>query len=563
VIVSGNDFTDATDVSFNGVSAPIEEISSVQIRTRVPAGATTGPIAITTPLGSVTSTIDFFIGDPPVILAADPDSGKAGASITITGRNFATTMQVSFGGLGIATFVVASDTMISAVVDTLARTGPIYVTNLVRTGSSAFNFTFIPRNPRPELIAVRDVPNDQGGKLIVAWEASEYDRSDYRGITSYRVWRRTYVRTATPARAAGEVRAGSDFGADAVGHVPRGLAASEFWESLAEVPATWLAGYAFAAATLQDSTVAGNPYTAFFVQALTTDRAVFYNSNVDSGYSVDNLAPPQPLPFAAVYSGVDVTLHWVKNAAPDFAEFRLYRGTRPDFTPGSANLVIATADTGHVDVPPSPSTAYYKLAAVDIHGNASRFSAVSPEIPVATLASFVSFQAGPDRIRLTWYSGAALDQPATVERRTGAVGWSRVGDVTADGSGFLVYDDSAVTPGARYGYRLGITSDGAEEFLGEVWVTAASPHVALEGARPNPGSSRLLTVWFELSSGAPARVELLDLAGRRVVEREVGSLGPGPHSVNLASGARLAPGVYHVRLTQGQSRETARVVVID
>src|SRR5262249_18650306 len=87
VIIFGDDFAGATDVSFNGVSAPILEISNVRIRTRVPAGATTGPIRVTTSLGSATSTVDFFTGGPPEILSATPDSGRVGAQIKIAGRN--------------------------------------------------------------------------------------------------------------------------------------------------------------------------------------------------------------------------------------------------------------------------------------------------------------------------------------------------------------------------------------------------------------------------------------------------------------------------------------------
>jgi hypothetical protein len=38
---------------------------------------------------------------------------------------------------------------------------------------------------------------------------------------------------------------------------------------------------------------------------------------------------------------------------------------------------------------------YYKLVAVDIHGNLSRYAVVSPSTPTAILASLVSFDAQP------------------------------------------------------------------------------------------------------------------------------------------------------------------------
>jgi len=60
-----------------------------------------------------------------------------------------------------------------------------------------------------------------------------------------------------------------------------------------------------------------------------------------------------------------------------------------------------------------------------------------------------------------------------------------------------------------------------------------------------------------------ASLELLDIAGRRVASRDVGSLGRGRHQVTLEGSARLAPGVYLVRLVQAQSSRTMRAVVIE
>ncbi|PYM05362.1 MAG: hypothetical protein DMD82_11310 [Candidatus Rokuibacteriota bacterium] len=57
-------------------------------------------------------------------------------------------------------------------------------------------------------------------------------------------------------------------------------------------------------------------------------------------------------------------------------------------------------------------------------------------------------------------------------------------------------------------------------------------------------------------------LELIDISGRRVAQREVGSLGAGRHAVVLANGARIPPGVYVVRLGQGTNVGTARAVVM-
>jgi len=67
---------------------------------------------------------------------------------------------------------------------------------------------------------------------------------------------------------------------------------------------------------------------------------------------------------------------------------------------------------------------------------------------------------------------------------------------------------------------------------------------------------------FSLASSRPATLEVLDVAGRRVMVREVGSLGAGPHSVDLEQGHALAAGLYLVRLEAGASSRTARVAVL-
>jgi len=52
-------------------------------------------------------------------------------------------------------------------------------------------------------------------------------------------------------------------------------------------------------------------------------------------------------------------------------------------------------------------------------------------------------------------------------------------------------------------------------------------------------------------------------AEAKLAVAEVGSLGAGRHTVNLAEGRRLAAGLYWVRLTQGVNRRSTRVAVIE
>ena len=82
----------------------------------------------------------------------------------------------------------------------------------------------------------------------------------------------------------------------------------------------------------------------------------------------------------------------------------------------------------------------------------------------------------------------------------------------------------------------------------------------LEGARPNPARDGV-TIQLSLPDGAPARLDLIDLAGRTVATREVGALGAGRHAVRFVD-SRLPAGVYFVRLVRGSESTSAKVVVI-
>ena len=70
----------------------------------------------------------------------------------------------------------------------------------------------------------------------------------------------------------------------------------------------------------------------------------------------------------------------------------------------------------------------------------------------------------------------------------------------------------------------------------------------LEEILPNPTSGRTPVVRFVLPSAQKARLELVDVAGRRVWAREV--TGAGAHSIRIDDGPKLAAGVYFVHLMQ-------------
>ena len=91
---------------------------------------------------------------------------------------------------------------------------------------------------------------------------------------------------------------------------------------------------------------------------------------------------------------------------------------------------------------------------------------------------------------------------------------------------------------------------------------AAQPALTLALAGPQPARDARLRFAVALPSDAPARLELLDVLGRRVAVRELGLLGAGRHAVELSITPGLSAGVYLARLTQGGDVRVVRVVTM-
>jgi len=131
---------------------------------------------------------------------------------------------------------------------------------------------------------------------------------------------------------------------------------------------------------------------------------------------------------------------------------------------------------------------------------------------------------------------------------------------------FLGYIDSygGVLPG-WYGDNSGAVSITLAEHAGEpvAVAPAETPTLLRVAVRPNPATARSLTAEFALPAAGRALLELVDVSGRRLAAREVGSADMGVHVVELARNLTLHPGVYLVRLSQGAHFAATRVVVIE
>ena len=112
VTITGTSFTGATAVSFNGAPAAFTVSNSGTVTTTVPAGATNGPITVTTLDGAATSAASFTVtlGGPPFSLVATPSSqtvsaGAATSYFVLISRTagFSDFLTFSVSGLPAAT----------------------------------------------------------------------------------------------------------------------------------------------------------------------------------------------------------------------------------------------------------------------------------------------------------------------------------------------------------------------------------------------------------------------------------------------------------------------------
>ncbi len=402
-----------------------------------------------------------------------------------------------------------------------------------------------------DFTAITDVPDDQGGRVRVAFARSGHDFADETdlAITGYQLYRRvddaqlrTRIReqgavpsptvladgmlagakgdrTPRSGRAAapglasfaperlrvlddeiyvlgGAAGAWTSSGASGASGVSGASGASGVsrasgepapatlppgtWQALTWVAALQQDGYLVEATTAADSSAAGGPaWSVYLTTAHTATPSIWYASEPDSGYSVDNLAPAAPTGFTVDHDLPGATLAWQASEAEDLASFNVYRGALPEVPIDPANLVHQTAGTSWYDPDAGPQD-HYRLTAIDHAGNQSE-----PAMPQSVTAI------------------AGADLPA---------------------------------------------------------------RPTLQGAFPNPFNPST-EIRFALPTGG-ARVELkiYDFAGRLVRTLVDQDLPAGPHTVSWRGaddhGRQLASGVYVCRLRAGETVATRKLNLV-
>ncbi len=232
--------------------------------------------------------------------------------------------------------------------------GGVFLTNFSGGGAPMY---------APKLISVKDVPADQGGKVTLKWLASSLDKDS--DIAYYSIWR------ALP---------------DETNSVPDG------WEWITDMPAHGFPVYSYTAGTLFDSTATIDGKHFFMVSAHTGAENIFYDSNFEDGYSIDNLAPGKPQNLAAKVENTDIVLNWNANSETDLKAYYIYSSSDANIDFPQMQPLGITSDTTFTHLAaPAGEKIYYTVFAVDLHGNISKEGAqVTAEIATGVRDEYIA-----------------------------------------------------------------------------------------------------------------------------------------------------------------------------
>lgn len=149
VVITGTNFTGATQVLFGGVAAASFVVDSpTQITATVGAGAT-GAVQVQTLYGSASLAGFTHVISTPMVLGFTPTLATAGTQVVVTGTNFTGSTAVRVNGASVHSFTVDSPTQITAVVSKTQATGTVQVENAFGTGASAATLTIDQLLPFP------------------------------------------------------------------------------------------------------------------------------------------------------------------------------------------------------------------------------------------------------------------------------------------------------------------------------------------------------------------------------------------------------------------------------
>jgi hypothetical protein len=140
-----------------------------------------------------------------------------------------------------------------------------------------------------------------------------------------------------------------------------------FWEWVGEMDAQGFTNYGYSAPTLGDSIAStGIFWSKYLVVAHTDNDDIFFVSEPDSGYSVDNIAPYAPENFQVSTGEYGITLSW--EPIPENIDIAYYEVYKDD------NYLTDITETVFIDSVGYGVSSVYTIRGVDENENIGAFS---------------------------------------------------------------------------------------------------------------------------------------------------------------------------------------------
>jgi len=498
VTVTGSDFTGATAVTLNGAAITgFTVVNNTTLTFAVPAGATSGPIAVTTPTGTGTSTGTFTVTLPqPTITSLAPNTVVAGAAaftLTVNGTGFLAGSVINFNGAALTTTFVSATQLTAAVPASAVATVGAYRVTVVNPsanqGGTSAAVTFAVTTPAPTITSFTPASGLADGTVTVTVTGSDFTGAtavtlNGAAITGFTVVNSTTLTFTVPT--------GATSGPIAI-TTPTGTATS----------------------TGTFTVIVPNPVpalTAFTPNTVVAGSSDFTLTVTGTGFISSTVINFNGTPLATTF------------------------GSATQLTATVPASAVATAGTYNVTVTsPAPG------------GGTSATVTFTVTTPAPTITSFSPITGGPGAtVTLT---GTNLTGATAVRIGTFAVTNFTVvsgttitfvvpGGTSSSVSGFI----SVTTPGGT------ATSTTPFDLVLATLAANALPGLTVF---PNPATDRLT---IKLPTSAPATVALRDLAGRLVLAPA--ALG-ADHQLLLP--ASLASGVYLLEVRQGTTVAIRRI----
>jgi hypothetical protein len=171
------------------------------------------------------------------------------------------------------------------------------------------------------------------------------------------------------------------------------------------------------------------------------------------------------------------------------------------------------------------------------------------------LSAFNAQRTESDDVELTWASASqAFSSDFSIERSLDGSNFSSIGMVSQTGAGSYTFTDSQASKSRSFYRLMQIDQNGSLQYSQVVEVSPVQGNGLQMTFWPNPATDQLHIV----AEAKDAKMSLLDLGGKVVMERQLGDLSTGGTTIDLSSQAK---GMYLLRLQDGSKVSTEKLVL--